>query len=111
MAGKFMLKKSKNDKFYFSLQASNGQAILGSEMYESKASALKGIESVKSNAPNDGRYDRLSGKDGSPYFVLKASNGQVIGNSEMYSSASGRDGGIASCMTNAPGAALDDQTA
>jgi uncharacterized protein len=111
MAGKFALKKSKNDKFYFSLVASNGQKILASEMYESKASALKGIESVKTNSPNDGRYDRLSGKDGSPYFVLKASNGQVIGNSEMYSSASGRDNGISSCMTNAPGAALDDQTA
>jgi uncharacterized protein len=110
MAGKFALKKSKNDKFYFSLVAGNGQSILASEMYESKASALKGIESVKSNSPNDVRYARLSGKDGSPYFTLKASNGQVIGNSEMYSSETSRENGISSCMNNAPGAVVDDQT-
>ncbi len=110
MAGKFELKKSKNEKFFFSLLASNGQTILGSEMYEAKASALNGIESVKTNSVDDSRFARLSGKDGSPYFSLKAGNGQVIGSSQMYSSASARDNGIASCKTNAPGAATDDQT-
>lgn len=47
MAGKFELKKSKNDKYFFSLLAGNGQTILASEMYDTKASALAGIESVK----------------------------------------------------------------
>jgi uncharacterized protein len=108
MAGKFELKKSKNDKYFFSLLAGNGQKILASEMYETKASALNGIESVKKNAPDDSRYERLEGKDGSPYFTLKAGNGQVIGASEMYSSASARDNGIASCKANAPGAATSD---
>ena len=42
MASKFQLKKSKNDKFFFSLHAGNGQGILSSEMYEAKASALAG---------------------------------------------------------------------
>jgi uncharacterized protein len=110
MAGKFELNKSKNDKYFFSLLASNGQKILGSEMYEEKASALNGIESVKKNAADDGRFERLVAKNGSPYFSLKAGNGQVIGSSEMYSSASSRDNGIASCKTNAPGAATDDKT-
>jgi uncharacterized protein len=110
MAGKFELKKSKNEKYFFSLLAGNGQTILGSEMYEAKASALNGIESVKTNSADDGRYARLSGKDGSPYFSLKAGNGQVIGVSQMYSTASSRDNGIASCKTNAPGAVTDDQT-
>ena len=110
MAGKFELKKSKNDKYFFSLLAGNGQIILSSEMYESKPSAVNGIESVKKNSPDDARYDRLNGKDGSPYFTLKAGNHQVIGNSQMYSTASARDNGIASCKTNAPGAATDDQT-
>ena len=108
MAGKFELKKSKNDKYFFSLLAGNGQKILASEMYESKASAVGGIESVKKNAPDDSRYERQVGKDGSPYFTLKAGNGQVIGTSEMYSSASARDSGIESCKTNAPGATTTD---
>lgn len=110
MAGKFELKKSKNDKYFFSLLASNGQKILGSEMYEAKASALNGIESVKKNAADDGRFDRLVAKNGSPYFSLKAGNGQIVGSSEMYSSASSRDNGIESCKTNAPGAVTDDQS-
>ena len=110
MANKFQLKKSKNDKFFFSLQAGNGQSILSSEMYEAKASALGGIESVKKNAADDARYERLNAKDGSPYFVLKATNGQVIGSSEMYSGAAARESGIEACKTNAPGAVTDDQT-
>ena len=35
----------------FNLVATNGQVISTSEAYESKASAIKGIESVKRNAP------------------------------------------------------------
>ncbi len=110
MAGKFELKKSKNDKFFFHLLAGNGQIILSSEMYESKASALNGIASVQKNAAIAGRFESLVGKDGSPYFVLKAGNYQVIGQSQMYASEKARDNGIASCTTNAPGAATDDQT-
>ena len=110
MAGKFELKKSKNDKFYFTLNAENGQVVLTSEMYEAKASALNGIESVKKNAGDDARYGRLVGKDGSPYFTLKAGNGQVIGQSQMYSGEKLRDAGIDSCKANGPGAATDDQT-
>ena len=79
MAGKFELKRSKNDKYFFHLLASNGQIILSSEMYESRASAVNGIASVQKNAGDDMRYGRLVGKDGSPYFALKAGNGQVVG--------------------------------
>jgi uncharacterized protein YegP (UPF0339 family) len=110
MAGKFELKKSKNDKYYFSLLAGNGQIILSSEMYETKASALNGIESVKKNSHDDARYSRLTGKNDAPYFVLKAGNHQVIGNSQMYSSESSRDSGIASCKTNGSTSPTDDQT-
>ena len=93
------------------LQASNGQAILASEMYETKASALNGIESVRKNGVVEARFDKLNAKDGSPYFTLKATNGQVIGQSEMYTSVAARDNGIASVMKNAADAVLDDQSA
>ncbi len=108
MAGKFELKKSKSDQYFFSLLAGNGQTILSSEMYDAKAGALAGIESVKKNAADDARYARLDGKDGSPYFTLRAANHQVIGQSQMYASASARDSGIESCKTNGPGATTSD---
>jgi uncharacterized protein YegP (UPF0339 family) len=51
MSGKFVLKKGSTGKFHFNLQAGNGQVIATSETYESKESALNGIKSVKTNAP------------------------------------------------------------
>ena len=50
MAAKFELKKSKSGQYHFNLKAGNGQVIASSEMYQSKASALNGIESVRANA-------------------------------------------------------------
>jgi len=111
MAGKYVLKKAKNGKFFFNLQASNGQPILSSEMYESRGSALSGIDSVRKNGVIETSFDRLIAKDGSPYFNLKAANGHIVGHSEMYSSVAARDIGIASVMKNAADAALDDQSA
>ena len=100
MAGQFDLKKSSNGKFFFTLKAGNGQTILSSEMYETRASASKGIASVQKNAADAARFQRLEGKDGSPYFVLKAANHQIIGTSQMYKTEAGRDNGIASVKTN-----------
>lgn len=106
MAGKFELKVAKNGKYHFSLKASNGQIILTSQMYASRTTAANGISSVKTNAPLDGRYERKNSESGKPYFVLKAANGQVIGNSQMYDSEKSRDNGIQSVMNNAPNAAV-----
>jgi uncharacterized protein YegP (UPF0339 family) len=50
MAGKFVLSKAKNGKFHFSLKARNGEIIATSQMYDTKAAALKGIKSVRKNA-------------------------------------------------------------
>ena len=50
MAGTFELWVDKGGQYRFNLKASNGQVIATSEGYSSKASAQKGIESVKANA-------------------------------------------------------------
>ena len=111
MAGKFELYKDKAGEFRFRLKAGNGEIILASEGYKARASAENGIESVKKNAPDDSRYERKDSSSGKPMFNLKASNGQVIGTSETYSSASARDNGIESVKKNAPDAAVTDLTA
>ena len=110
MAGTFVLSKATNGQFRFVLKASNGQTILTSELYTTKAAAENGIASVRTNAPADARYERKDAKNGQPMFNLKAANGQVIGTSETYSSASARDAGIESVKTNAPDAKLDDKS-
>ena len=61
-----------------------------------KPSAKNGIASVMRNAADDTRFERKSAKNGKPFFVLKATNGQVIGKSEMYETAKAMEAGIAS---------------
>lgn len=58
MAGRFVLKKNAAGKFHFNLLAGNGRVIATSEVYESKPAALKGIESVKTNAPGASTDDQ-----------------------------------------------------
>jgi uncharacterized protein YegP (UPF0339 family) len=102
--GTFLVSKRKNDEFQFVLKAGNGQVILGSEGYSTKVSCENGIESVRKNSQVDERFDKLEAKNGNLYFNLKASNGQIIGTSEMYESAAARDNGIESVKKNAPDA-------
>lgn len=101
--GKFELFKGVDQQWYFHLDAANGETILASEGYTSKQNALKGIESVKSNAHED-NIEYRSSRIGQPYFVLKAANGEIIGVSQMYKRQVGAQRGAASVIKNAPDA-------
>jgi uncharacterized protein YegP (UPF0339 family) len=59
MAGEFELYKDGSGKYRFRLKAGNGEVIATGEAYESKASALNGIESVRKNAA-DAKVDDLT---------------------------------------------------
>jgi uncharacterized protein len=50
MAAKFEISKDKSGKFRFHLKAANGEIIAASQGYETRASAEKGIESIKASA-------------------------------------------------------------
>ena len=80
--GKFVISKRTNGEFQFNLKADNGQVILTSEGYSSKAGCENGISSVKTNSQDDSKFDRKTSSNGKPYFNLKASNGQIIGTSD-----------------------------
>ena len=105
--GKFVIQENDKGQFHFSLKAANGQVILSSQEYSSKAACENGIESVRTNSSDDSKFERKEAKDGSPYFVLKAANAQVIGNSQMYSSEDAMENGIASVKENAAGASVE----
>jgi len=110
MAAKFDLKQSGSGQFMFNLKAGNGEVILTSELYEQKQSAIAGIDSVKANAGDDTRYERKTAKNGQAFFVLTATNGKIIGTSEMHSSAAAMENGIRSVKENGPVAAIEDST-
>ena len=104
MSSYFEIKAAAGSQFMFNLKAGNHEVILTSESYASKQGAEGGVASVKTNSPNDDRYERKTAKDNSPYFVLSAANGEPIGTSEMYSSISAMESGIGSVKANAAGA-------
>ncbi|MFM1998476.1 MAG: hypothetical protein RL204_423 [Bacteroidota bacterium] len=106
MKGKYLRFVGANNQYYFSLVAPNGEKLLRSEGYVTAAARDNGIESVRVNSPFDSRYDRRTSVNGQYYFNLKAANGQVIGTSEMYVSAQGRDNGIEAVKRYAPTADL-----
>lgn len=103
----FELKKS-GDKFHFVLKAANGQIILSSQMYASKASAMNGIESIQKNCGKEESFEIKTAKNGKIHFNVKATNGQIIGSSQMYTAQSGAKNGIESVRKNAPGAAVKE---
>lgn len=111
MAGKFTLRKTDKGNFVFNLKASNGQVILTSQPYADKRGAMSGIASARRNGGSDVNYERRTASNGQPYFVLKAANKQVIGQSEMYSARATMEKGIASVRKNVGDAALEDLTA
>ncbi|MEM9327601.1 MAG: YegP family protein [Bacteroidota bacterium] len=108
---KFEITKGKNGEFYFNLKAKNGQVILTSEGYSSKAGCKNGLESVAKNSKDKSNFEKKEAKNGKLYFSLLAANKQIIGSSQMYKSTSGRDNGIKSVQENAGGAEVVDLTA
>ncbi len=100
--------QDKAGEYRFRLKAKNGQNILASQGYAQKSGCQNGIESVKKNSQDASMFElKQSGSD-KWMFNLKASNGQVIGTSQMYESESGAKNGVQSVMTNAPEASVEE---
>lgn len=118
--GKFVIRKT-NTGIKFDLKASNGEIIATSEVYNSHAACVNGIESVKKNAPiaavenqtaeghpveKNPKFEIFLDKAGEYRFHLKASNGQIIAVSQAYTALSSCSKGIESVKKNAPEAAV-----
>ena len=124
MAGKFVIAKAKNG-IYFNLLAGNNEVIATSEVYESKASAQNGIESVRTNCVagiedqtvegyetlKNPKFEIYKDKAGEFRYRLKASNGEIIASGEGYTTKQSVQNGIESIKKNAPDAQVVDKTA
>ncbi|MDD2495251.1 MAG: YegP family protein [Tissierellia bacterium] len=119
--GKFVVKEV-NSGMKFDLKATNGQIIASSEVYKSKASCLKGIESVKNNAPianledqtvegfkvaKNPKFEVYTDKSGEFRFRLKAKNGEVIATSEGYKTIDNCKKGIESVRKNSANSTIE----
>lgn len=109
--GYYILTKNVNIKqpYHFVLKAPNHETILSSENYTSKSDAINGIESVRANGLLKERFEKRISRSNEAYFVLKASNGEIIGTSEMYSSDSACNNGITAVIKYAPTTTIEEK--
>lgn len=86
-AGTFETFVGVDGKHYFHLLSGNGEKVLQSQAYSSRAAAEKGVESVRKNAVDANNFEQLTASNGEHYFNLVAQNGEIIGSSELYTTA------------------------
>jgi uncharacterized protein YegP (UPF0339 family) len=103
-AGIFVIDRTTKGQYYFNYRAPNGEPVLKSEMYVTRASAEKGVVSVKNNSLLDDRYERKIDKSGAEFFILKAGNHEIIGISETYSNEAALESAIELIKRYAPSA-------
>ncbi|MBP3385366.1 MAG: DUF1508 domain-containing protein [Candidatus Methanomethylophilaceae archaeon] len=95
---KFVVKKTKNDGYMFTLHDDEGEVLGRSQVYRSIMSAENGIQSVKKNLSSDilnlvseehepvknPRWEIYKDTAGEFRFRLRASNGEIVLSSNAY---------------------------
>ena len=118
--GKFVI-RTVNTGIKFDLKATNGQVILTSEVYTTKAACQNGVQSIMKNAPaanvedqtvegfetmSHPKFEMYQDKAGEYRFRLKARNGEIIGVSEGYTTKANCVNGVESVKKNAEDAEI-----
>tara|TARA_Y100001970_G_scaffold56655_1_gene71740 strand:- start:77 stop:391 length:315 start_codon:yes stop_codon:yes gene_type:complete len=98
----FQIYKDKSGKHRFRLKAKNGENIISSQAYASRATCMNGIKSVAKHASEKANFKSKENKGGKWNFNLVAANNKVIASSQSYADRSSMNKGIKSVMTNAP---------
>jgi uncharacterized protein YegP (UPF0339 family) len=114
-AANFKVGTAVDGEFYFNLLAKNHEIVATSEMYTTKSHATSAVKTVKKlvslsnreQAAEDGgaRFQVFKGVDGQNYFHLRAANGEIVLQSEGYTSKSNALNGIESVRENGKDAA------
>lgn len=96
----FELWANASGKYYFHLEAGNGEIILASQAYDARLGAITGILSVLDNGGLPGNYEIKQGADAKYYVSLKAANGATIATGQGYSTKSNATRGVNTIVAN-----------
>jgi uncharacterized protein YegP (UPF0339 family) len=91
--GIFIVKKEEG-YYYVTLKVKGGHVMLNSIKHLSITSCKNGIETIRTNATDNLKYEHKKTYDGKFYFRLKSVYGEVLGNSKIYETAEHRNVGI-----------------
>jgi uncharacterized protein len=101
---------AQNGDYYFNLTAKNGKVIGTSEMYTTKSGANTGRDNIISiiatatvaelTASTESLFEIFKGAGNKTYFRLRAKNGEIVLQSQAYSSKGAAEAGVASVKEN-----------
>lgn len=107
---RFLPREAADGSQYFVLIAGNGQIIGVSQMYSTTSSRNRAISTVQTIAGQivaqeaalaaPAKFQVFKGVDARYYFHAKAGNGEIILQSQGYSTKTGANNGVASVQTN-----------
>lgn len=104
---KYVIRKSRDDQYYWSFETSTGVAIMWSETFTTKQNCKNGIESSKANL-HLGAFEKKISSDGKYFFNQKAANGETLATSRLHYFEKDRDNDINIVMYNAKYAVVED---
>ena len=82
--------KGLDGQYYFHVRAKNGDILVQSEGYTSRANAVSGAASVTENGTNNANYEVRAASNGQAYYVVKsAANSNILAWSQVYASNTG----------------------
>jgi len=100
--GTFTVTRENDGNYYVTLKSKNGQIILNSLKHLSLSSCKDGIETIRTCAIDNLKYDYKKTFDGKFYFSLKSVRGAILGNSKLFETAEHSNIGIEAVRRTAP---------
>jgi uncharacterized protein len=104
----YQILQSKDGQFYFNLLAGNWQTIGTSELYVSQSNAQRAVDTVagllakasEGAAASGAKFQVFKGMDSKYYFHMRASNGEIVLQSQGYTRKASAVSGTSSVLSN-----------
>ncbi|MRG43643.1 DUF1508 domain-containing protein [Chitinophaga sp. SYP-B3965] len=106
---KFIIRTGKHHQFFFDLKNDNGDVILTSDAFHTKAAANTVIESLKLVAKDDNKYERQKAATEHYFFTVKGANGKQIAKSVLFPTPAERNAAIKSIEAEGHDAAVVEE--
>jgi uncharacterized protein YegP (UPF0339 family) len=107
---RYFMREASDGSWYFVVIAGNGQIVAVSEMYASESNATKGMTTVQglvniASAPTSAptgvpAFAVFKGLDSKYYFHFTAANGEIMLQSQSYTTKTSANNGVASVKLN-----------
>lgn len=102
MAGKYVVRKTHQGDFFFTLVGDDGEILLTGQPHPRREGALHAIAAVRLTAQVEKYYARKTASGGQLYFTLKTAHNQFLARSELFTLPAALEQNIQAAKRTAP---------